>query len=78
MAVDDIILENDEERFSISIALNNPEVLAEIDSSRSQVDVTITDNEGDHQVYITSIFALKNNYIIIITLISVYIMNQMC
>ena len=53
MAVDDIILENDEERFSISIALNNPEVLAEIDSSGSQVDVTITDNEGDHHVYIT-------------------------
>ena len=58
IAVDDTILENDEERFSISITVNDPVVLAEVDSSRSQVDVTITDNEGDHEVYITSIFAV--------------------
>ena len=58
MAVDDITLENDEERFSISIAVNNPEVLAEVDSSRSQVDVTITDNEGNYHVLLNTLLLL--------------------
>ena len=46
VAVDDLLLEDDREMFSISISLDDSGVLAEIESDKSLVEITILDNEG--------------------------------
>ena len=43
-ATDDAILEDYEEDFIISISLDNPNVLTDIDTS--EIEITILDNEG--------------------------------
>ena len=43
-SINDAILEDYEEDFTISISLDNPNVLADIDTS--EIEITILDNEG--------------------------------
>ena len=49
-SINDAILEDYEEDFTISISLDNPNVLADIDTSK--IEITILDNEGYYTLII--------------------------
>ena len=63
--IDDITLEDYEESFGITISLENPSVLANINGDQSSFNITILDNEGKCgvlQLIMLTLFTPYNYY----------------